>query len=81
MEQTSHLTPVVGTLLTWHTDEDIQAVRLGDDTEVLYVDGKRIALPENYVHPSQQVINYCMCRLKREKKELRKMWAKYATAE
>ena len=40
----THLSEVQGfkALLAWHSSEDIQAVRLTDDTEWLFVDGFKI---------------------------------------
>ena len=57
-----HLTKIdgVAALLAWHREQDVQAVRLADGAEALFVDGKRVALdPDKHYWPSQQVINYC----------------------
>jgi len=55
-----HLTPIKGaTLLAWHNQEDVQAVRLADGEEALFVDGKRIPIRDMDFWPVQQVVFYC----------------------
>lgn len=63
------------TILAWVRNEDIKAVRDLDGTEHLIVDGRRIPLTSDHVHPTQQVIGYCMAQTKRQKKAMRAAWA------
>jgi hypothetical protein len=71
---TSHLSKVPGTLIAWHSDEDVQSVKAVDGTERLYVDGRLIPLTDTHHHATQQVINYCSSG-KRERCARRKFWA------
>lgn len=72
---TAHLTTIPdATLIAWHSDEDIQAVRIGVTCEELYVDGRLIPLGAEHAHPTQQVINYCRAG-KRAQKAFRAAWA------
>ena len=57
-----HLTKIEGTksIIAWHTSQDIQALRMTDESERLYLNGKEVHLTVHHLHPTQQVINYCM---------------------
>lgn len=56
---TVHLSTIQGaTLIAWHAQQDIQAVRL-DGVERLYIRGEKITLPADYHGPVQIVINAC----------------------
>lgn len=69
----THLTVIPGaTVLVWHTEEDIQAVRVAG-IEYLIVDGHRVALTDNDYHATQSVINYCGGN-KRMQKAFRNLW-------
>jgi len=57
---TSHLSPLPegAVLIAWHTQEDVQAVRLANQEEALLIAGRRVPLdPARDWHPSQLVIN------------------------
>ena len=70
----THLTSIPNaTLIAWHSDQDVQAVRI-DGAERLYVDGRLIPLTDAQAHPTQMVINYCSAG-KRTQCQFRKMWA------
>jgi hypothetical protein len=55
---TTHLTPTRGELLAWHRKADIQAVKLPNGDEALFIDGNRVNI-ENGSWATQTVINLC----------------------
>ena len=71
-QKTEHLTKIEHARpVAWHNDEDIQAIRIGESCEELYVDGKFVPVD----CPVQEVINYCHARTKRERTRFRAYWA------
>lgn len=61
----THLTPVIGTLIAWHTTFDLQAVRLPEGSEVLLLSGRKVDMEAaglSTLPPTQVVINICMTR-------------------
>jgi hypothetical protein len=72
----SHLTPIAGAeLVAWHRLDDVQSVRFASGEEALFVSGRRILLTEDYVSPTQHVINYCRYSMRsRHAQAIRKAW-------
>lgn len=69
-EQT-HLTKIEGaTIIAWHRTLDLQAVCIADGVERLYLRGIEVKLdPRRHFHPTQQVINYCMCETRSQRSQ------------
>lgn len=67
-----HLTEVEGTLVAWHSVEDLQAVEV-DGVLGLYVDGRRVPARADEFHASQLVINFCHLG-KREQRKALAVW-------
>lgn len=60
--------------LAWHMEQDIQAVRMVDGSERLYVNGCHVPI-EPHNSAVQEVINYCSSG-KRAQKSFRIFWLK-----